>query len=89
MQYVESQSNAATAVVATSSLASSSAAEAAAPAGAVGSPVSAGWLVRRAALWMLFVCLGITGSCLLYMAGSQAEADSAPSQRALVNVEKK
>jgi hypothetical protein len=38
--------------------------------------LSAGWLIRRSALWLLFVGLGIGGSCLLYMAASKAEADS-------------
>jgi hypothetical protein len=39
-------------------------------------PVSAGWLIRRTALWMLLVGLGVAGSCLLYMAANTAEADS-------------
>ena len=39
-------------------------------------PVSAGWLIRRAALWMLLVSLGVAGACLLYVAASKAEAVS-------------
>lgn len=39
-------------------------------------PLSAGWLIRRAALWVLFMGLGVGGACLLYMAASKAEADS-------------
>ncbi len=39
-------------------------------------PVSAGWVIRRAALWMLIVGVGIAGSCLLYLAASQAEVDA-------------
>jgi hypothetical protein len=43
---------------------------------------SAGWILRRAGLWLLFVGLGIAGSCLLYMAASRAEGDSqAPAAR--------
>jgi hypothetical protein len=41
---------------------------------------SAGWVIRRAGLWLLFVGLGVAGSCLLYMAASHAQDDSrAPS----------
>lgn len=39
-------------------------------------PISARWLLRRTALWMLLVTLGVAGSCLLYMAASKAEAES-------------
>lgn len=45
-----------------------------APSAAV--PVTAGWLVRRMALWMLLVGLGVAASCLLYMAASNAETES-------------
>ncbi len=44
--------------------------------GNTGAPVTTGWLLRRMALWFLFVALGVAGSCLLYMAASQAEAES-------------
>lgn len=40
-------------------------------------PITVGWLFRRTALWMLIVGLGVAGSCLLYMAASKAETDSA------------
>jgi hypothetical protein len=38
--------------------------------------LSAGWVIRRASLWLLFVGLGVAGSCLLYMAASRAEGES-------------
>lgn len=34
------------------------------------------WLARRVALWILFVSLGVTGSCLLYNIASTAEAEA-------------
>jgi hypothetical protein len=39
-------------------------------------PVTAGWLLRRMALWFVFVALGVAGACLLYTAASKAEAES-------------
>ena len=44
---------------------------------AVSAPVTAGWFVKRIALWILFVGLGIAAACVLYVAASQAEAESA------------
>lgn len=46
------------------------------PSADMGSPVSAGWLLRRTALWMLLVAAGVAGACLLYTAASKAEAES-------------
>lgn len=40
------------------------------------------WLLRRLALWILFVALGVTGSCLLYRAAGVAEAEAPASQTA-------
>lgn len=49
------------------------------------SEFSSRWLIRRFALWVLLMALGITGSCLLYNVAGTAEAD-APAQTAkLVN----
>jgi hypothetical protein len=39
-------------------------------------PVSPGWLIRRAVLWMACVTLGVAAACLLYMVASKAEAES-------------
>lgn len=44
---------------------------------AVSATVTAGWFLRRIALWMLFVGLGIGAACVLYVAASKAEAESA------------
>lgn len=47
---------------------------------------SARWVLRRAGLWLLFVGLGIAGSCLLYMAASRAEGEShAPAAPASIS----
>ena len=43
--------------------------------GNTGAPVTTGWLLRRMALWFLFVALGVAGSCLLYMAASPGEPE--------------
>lgn len=43
----------------------------------VSATVTAGWLVKRMALWILFVGLGIAAACVLYVAASKAEAESA------------
>lgn len=44
---------------------------------AVTLPFTTGWFLRRMALWMLLVGLGIGGACLLYVAASQAETEAA------------
>jgi hypothetical protein len=38
--------------------------------------LSTRWFIRRTALWMLCVGLGVAGSCLLYVAVNTAEADA-------------
>ena len=40
-------------------------------------PFTPGWFLRRMALWMLLVGLGVGGACLLYVAASQAETEAA------------
>ena len=48
--------------------------------------LSARWVLRRTGLWLLFVGLGVAGSCLLYMAAGRAEGDSpAVSEQAAVS----
>lgn len=44
---------------------------------AASATVTAGWFVKRIALWILFVGLGIAAACVLYVAASKAEAESA------------
>lgn len=44
---------------------------------ATSATVTAGWFLKRIALWILFVVLGIAGACVLYVAASEAEAVAA------------
>lgn len=52
----------------------------------VAAPITAGWFVRRMALWILFVGLGIAAACVLYVAASEAEAESAARSRGAENL---
>lgn len=44
---------------------------------AASATITGRWLIKRMALWMLFVGLGIAAACVLYTAASKAEGDSA------------